>query len=126
MPKASTTHLDRLFKIAGDLVARHRVSQLNPDYNAVLRDLRRRVKAVDEQDARTAVNRAARLYDAAVTVAAQNEAALWPAVKDGLALEMPGTLREEMLDKMRLLAPGEFDAEYEDILGYVFYVWHIR
>lgn len=123
--KVSKKRLYRLFEVAGHLVAEQRFEPYR-DVEALTKTLLRRFKSFDEQDAIAAVNRAARLYDAAVTVAEQNKSALWPAVRDGLALKMPKKLRIEMLNKMRLLAPGESDADYEKWLGWVFYVWHIR
>jgi hypothetical protein len=111
----------REIEAALQIVARKREHDAYRGDAELLKALRRRIGPVDKAAAAALLDRAAKLYDAAVVVAAQNVPALWKAQTGG-----PLIVPEDVRNEMRLRAPGESDVDYDETLSWVFYVNHLR
>ena len=103
------------------MVARRREYGTYGSEHELLKALQRRIGTIGEHDAVTLLERAAKLYDAAVIVVAQNVSALRGA-RTGRALRIPDHVRKEI----RNHAPGESDEDYDETLSWLFYVNHLR
>ena len=115
------TARNRALEVALQMVARRREHGAYGDDKNLVKALRRRIGSIDADEAVALHDRAAKLYDAAVSVAARHGPALF-AARTGGPLQIPSGVR----DAMRMIAPGESDDIYDETLSWVFYVNHLR
>ena len=103
------------------VVARYREHGVYGTRPRLLQAIKRRLPGSSPEERIALLERASAVYDAAVTVAAEHVPELW-AARTGGPLIIPAPIRE----KLRALAPGESDEDYDETLSWVFWVYHIR